>query len=68
FTPETGMLRSTHIAIDPRTGGPAIDTDWRTSDPAFFAAGNVLRPVEHSGKAAEEGRLAAAAILQALDG
>jgi len=68
FTPETGMLRTTHIAIDPRTGGPSIDTDWRSSDPAFFAAGNVLRPVEHSGKAAEEGRLAAQAILRALDG
>lgn len=66
FMPETGVLRSSHLEIDPGTGGPVIDTDWRCSDPAYFAAGNVLRPVEHSGKAAQEGAQAARAILQAL--
>lgn len=66
FTPETGVLRMSHIDIDEGTDGPSIDTGWRCSDPAYFAAGNVLRPVEHSGRAAEEGALAARAILRSL--
>jgi thioredoxin reductase len=68
FVPETGMLRASHIEIDSGTGGPSVNSDWRCSDPAYYAAGNVLRPVEHSGKAAGEGALAARSILKGLDG
>lgn len=68
FVPEAALLRASHLAIDPGTGGPAIDNFARCSDPAYFAAGNVIRPVEHSGIAAREGRDAAAAILRALRG
>jgi thioredoxin reductase len=68
FTPETGALRGGHLDIDPMTSGPSIDCEWRCSDPAYFAAGNLLRPIEHSGVAASEGALAAQAILRALDG
>lgn len=68
FVPETGMLRTTHIEVDPATGGPSIDSAWRCSDGSFYAAGNVLRPVEHSGRAAMEGRLAARSIVRALRG
>ncbi len=68
FVPETGVLHDGVIAIDPATGGPAIDDDYRCSDPAFFAAGNLLRGVEHSGVVAAEGRRAARAILRALAG
>jgi thioredoxin reductase len=68
FTPETGILRGGHLDLDSATGGPSIDNAWRCSDPAYFAAGNLLRPVEHSGVAAREGALAAQAILQALNG
>ena len=68
FVPETGVLRSSHLAIDPATGGPAIDTEWRCSDPAYFAAGNVLRPVEHSGAAATEGLRAGESMVRALRG
>jgi hypothetical protein len=67
FVPETGMLRASHIEIDSGTGGPSVNSDWRCSDPAYYAAGNVLRPVEHSGKAAGEGALAARSILKGLD-
>jgi hypothetical protein len=45
-----------------------IDNFFRCDDPAYFAAGNLLRPVEHSGVAAGEGSRAAAAILRALRG
>lgn len=68
FVPEAALLRAGAFAVDPATGGPVIDNAWRCSDPSYFAAGNILRPVEHSGAAALEGRLAAAAILKALAG
>ncbi|MCQ4159900.1 FAD-dependent oxidoreductase [Roseomonas sp. GC11] len=68
FVPEAALARAGHLTMDPGTGGPAIDNHWRCSDPAFFAAGNVLRPVEHSGAAAAEGAAAARAMLRALEG
>ncbi|WP_419897331.1 NAD(P)/FAD-dependent oxidoreductase [Roseomonas sp. USHLN139] len=68
FAPEAALLRGGHLALDPATGGPQIDSFYRTSDPAVFAAGNVLRPVEHSGQAAAEGAAAAAALLRDLAG
>ncbi len=66
FVPDAWLGRSGAFAIDPCTGGPVIDTLFRCSAPGLFAAGNVLRPVEHSGVAAREGRLAASAILRSL--
>lgn len=66
FVPEAFLARSGGIAIDPGTGGPSIDNLFRCSDPHYSAAGNVLRPVEHSGVAAREGACAAASILRAL--
>ena len=66
FVPEVFLARASGLAIDPGSGGPVIDNFYRCSDPSYFAAGNILRPVEHSGMAAREGVLAAGAILQAL--
>ena len=68
FVPEAYLPRRAGLVIDPGTGGPAIDNFFRCSDAAFFAAGNLLRPVEHSGVAAGEGAAAAGAILRALRG
>ena len=68
FKPEASLVRGSHLALDEGTLGPAIDNHWRCSDPAYFAAGNVLRPIEHSGVAAAEGAAAARAILRALAG
>ena len=68
FVPEAALARAGHLDVDHGTAGPAIDTLWRCSDPAYFAAGNVLRPVEHSGAAALEGRDAARSIIRALAG
>jgi thioredoxin reductase len=56
FTPESSLARCGHLAIDPATGGPVVDTLGRCSDPAYFAAGNVLRPVETAGWSWNEGR------------
>jgi thioredoxin reductase len=68
FRPEAALVEASALVIDERTGGPAIDSAWRCSDGCYFAAGNVLRPVEHSGWAAGEGKSAAQAILKSLQG
>lgn len=68
FVPEAVLVRASHLELDPGTGGPVIDSAWRCSDPAFFAAGNMLRGVEHSGAVALEGREAARSVLNALAG
>ena len=68
FRPETGILATSHIALDPASGGPAIDQYWRSSDPAVFVAGNLLHPVETAGVAWAEGRAAAEAIAAHLAG
>jgi NADPH-dependent 2,4-dienoyl-CoA reductase/sulfur reductase-like enzyme len=66
FRPEATLLRGSHLALDPATGGPAIDPFGRCSDPAFFAAGNLLRPVETAGWCWSEGIAAACAIARSL--
>jgi NADPH-dependent 2,4-dienoyl-CoA reductase/sulfur reductase-like enzyme len=68
FRPEATLLAGSHLAVDPATRGPEIDPFGRLSDPAFFAAGNVLRPVETAGWCWSEGVAAARAIVAALDG
>jgi thioredoxin reductase len=68
FRPENALLANSPIAIDRGTLGPAIDQYWRCSDPAFFAAGNLLRGVETAGQCWREGRAAARAIAAALEG
>jgi thioredoxin reductase len=66
FVPEAFLAAASGVAIDAGSGGPVIDNFYRCADPAYFAAGNLLRPVEHSGVAAREGMQAAKAILKAL--
>ncbi len=66
FRPEAALVRASHLALDPGTGGPQVDEFGRCSDPAFFAAGNLLRPVETAGVCWAEGRAVARAILHSL--
>ncbi len=54
--------------IDPRSTGPVIDSFGRTFGHGYFAAGNLLRPVETAGTCWEEGRRAARAIHAFLQG
>lgn len=56
FVPESSLGRMGHIKIDPATGGPCVDQWGRCSDPAYFATGNLLRPVETAGWSWQEGR------------
>jgi thioredoxin reductase len=55
WIPEISALMESGMDIDPRSKGPVIDQAMRTSIPGIFAAGNMLRPVESSGWAANEG-------------
>ena len=55
WIPEITALRESGIDIDPLSTGPVIDQAMRTSVAGVFAAGNMLRPVESSGWAANEG-------------
>jgi thioredoxin reductase len=68
FRPEAALVRASHLAFDAATGGPEIDEYGRTSDPAVFAAGNLLRPVETAGWCWEEGRAVARVMVRALSG
>ena len=56
FVPESSLVRLSHLELDPASGGPRIDQFGRCSDPAYFAAGNLLRPIETAGWSFREGR------------
>lgn len=66
FVPESAILRSSHLLLDPATGGPVVDQYGRCSDPTYFAAGNLLRSVEPSWTAWEEGRAVARCMAASL--
>ncbi|MCB9946025.1 MAG: FAD-dependent oxidoreductase [Geminicoccaceae bacterium] len=68
FLPESSLVRESSLEFDGRTGGPAVDPWFRCSDPAFFAAGNLLRPVETAGWSWNEGRRAGRLIARSLEG
>ncbi len=66
FTPEASLARSGHLEIDAATNGPKVDQYGRCSDPSYFAAGNILRPVETSGWSWNEGRKIGAIVAADL--
>ncbi|WP_149086600.1 NAD(P)/FAD-dependent oxidoreductase [Pseudomonas prosekii] len=68
FIPESSLVRLSELKLDPKSGGPEIDQYGRCSDPAYFAAGNLLRPVETAGWSFREGRKIASMIVADLRG
>lgn len=66
FRPEAALLRTSHLALDPATAGPQIDQYFRASDPVYYCAGNLLRPVETHAWCASEGAAAARLIAAGL--
>jgi len=68
FVPESSLVRGSHLELDPQSGGPVIDQFGRCSDPAYFAAGNLLRPVETAGWSFREGEAVAGWVSQDLLG
>lgn len=68
FTPESSLARMSDLRIDSMSGGPVIDQFGRCSDPVYFAAGNLLRPIETAGWSFREGRRVAGLIVRDLRG
>lgn len=68
FRPEAALLAGSSLVRDPLTGGPEVDQYGRCSDPAYFAAGNLLRPVETAGWCWAEGRAVGNSVAAALAG
>lgn len=68
FVPASELVRQGPFVLDPATGGPSVDHYGRLSDPAFYAAGNILRGVETSGWCYREGREAGHLIADDLAG
>lgn len=68
FLSEAPLVRDSHLQLNRYSGGPDIDQFMRLSDPSYFAAGNILRPVETAGWCWSEGRKAAHAICASLSG
>ena len=64
FRPDSSLIDGTPIEKDPSTLGPSVDTNFMTSVPNMFAAGNVLRGADMHDLCALEGRLAAQGILR----
>jgi len=50
FTPESSLLRMSHIAFDEDTFSPSVDANGQCSDPAYYAAGNVRQLVPEKGR------------------
>ena len=66
FVSENHLARLAGLAIDPATSGPEIDQYGRSSNPAIYAAGNLLRPVETAGWSFREGRAIGTVIARDL--
>ena len=68
FTPESTLARMSHLDLDYGTGSPVIDGFGRCSDPSYWAAGNLLQPVNIAFNCWREGRRTAGRIAQDLKG
>ena len=68
FIPESSLVRMSNLKLDLKSGGPEIDQYGRCSDPVYFAAGNLLRPVETAGWSFREGRKIAAMMVKDMHG
>ncbi|MGY2175372.1 NAD(P)/FAD-dependent oxidoreductase [Pseudomonas azotoformans] len=68
FLPEASLVRQSHLLLDANSQGPVIDQYGRCSDPAYFAAGNLLRPVETAGWSYREGARIARLLAKDLRG
>jgi len=51
FTPESSLVRMSHLEFDPETYSPVVNEQGQCSDPAYYAAGNMRQ------LPAEEGRI-----------
>jgi glycerol-3-phosphate dehydrogenase len=67
WIPENELARRADVKTGKPALGPQVDSQFRTSQPGIFAAGNLLRGVETADWAAWEGRSAAHSIARYLE-
>jgi hypothetical protein len=67
WIPENELARKGDVKTGSPAQGPQVDSQFRTSKPGIFAAGNLLRGVETADWAALEGRRAARSIAWFLE-
>jgi pyruvate/2-oxoglutarate dehydrogenase complex dihydrolipoamide dehydrogenase (E3) component len=67
FRPYSSLIDFTPIEVDSNTYGPIIDSNYMTSVPNIFAAGNILRGADMHDLCALEGRMAARGILKGIE-
>jgi thioredoxin reductase len=67
WIPENELARKADVKTGKPAHGPQVDSQFRTSQPGIFAAGNLLRGVETADWAALEGRSAARSIARFLE-
>ena len=68
FTPESALVRASHLKLDYDTKSPVTDQYGRCSDKAYYAAGNLLQPLNMSVNCWRQGRRAARLIFKDLKG
>ncbi|MCP4671399.1 MAG: FAD-dependent oxidoreductase [Desulfobacula sp.] len=66
FTPESALVRMSHLKLDYDTRSPVIDKFGHCSDMAYYAAGNLLQPLNNSANCWRQGRRTARFIAQDL--
>ncbi len=66
FIPEAHLIQLSGLKLDPGSGGPVTDQYHRLSDAAYFACGNLLRPVEASGACSKESERAARLVRMSM--
>ena len=66
--PENELSKSAGVELDPRTGGPRVTDDTRTSVPGIFACGNVLQVHDLVDNVTLEARKAGRAAARYLRG
>lgn len=68
FVPESSLARMGNLTLDMTTACPLTDRQGRCSDPAYFAAGNLIHhPVRVAGQCFNSGRTIAREIFKDLD-
>ena len=66
FTPESALVRASHLKLHYDTCSPVIDNYGRCSDKAYYAAGNLLQPLNMSVNCWRQGQRAARLIFKDL--
>lgn len=66
FTGENTLTRHSHLQQNPQTGCPLTNQYGQCSDPCYFAAGNMLHPVETGENCYLEGKKIGHCVLASL--